>query len=207
MKKYFALILIFIISTDLVAQEIIKPLKVNIEFLVDKYGNAKTTYSMKMNASQWDNFKRSMGNNPSLLKRTMERSMPAYFLSDFDYKEDAMDRSYTLTFNAFGVCRPGPDGRWHAELGEKNPDVTKLSDNSYMIISEVSSGGTIIQANQKVIFPDEASDIKMEKDAFGKALFSFKMSGTSGSGKVMMYGGIGLIALGLLLLWKNTRSA
>lgn len=206
MKKI--LILTFLVSSiSLHAQEIIKPLKVNIEFLVDKYGNAKTTYSMKMTASQWDNFKRGMGNNQSLLKRTMERAMPAYFLSDFEYKEDAMDRSYQLSFNAYGVCKPGSDGRWHAELGEKNPDITKLSDNSYMIISEMTSGGALIQANQKVIFPDEASDIKMDKDAFGKALFSFNMSGASGSGKMMMYGGIGLIVLGLFLGWKNSRSA
>ncbi len=206
MKKI--LIIAFLISTvSLNAQEIIKPLKVNIEFLVDKYGNAKTTYSMKMTASQWDNFKRGMGNNQSLLKRTMERAMPAYFLSDFEYKEDAMDRSYQLSFNAYGVCKPGADGRWHAELGEKNPDITKLSDNSYMIISEMSSGGGLIQANQKVIFPDEASDIKMDKDAFGKALFSFKMSGASGQGRMMMYGGIGLIIMGLFLGWKNSRSA
>ncbi|MBL7929190.1 MAG: hypothetical protein JNL47_06930 [Bacteroidia bacterium] len=206
MKKI--LIITFLVSSiSLKAQEIIKPLKVNIEFLVDKYGNAKTTYAMKMTASQWDNFKRSMGNNQSLLKRTMERAMPAYFLSDFEYKEDAMDRSYQLSFNAYGVCKPGADGRWHAELGEKNPDITKLSDNSYMIISEMSSGGGLIQANQKVIFPDEASDIKMDKDAFGKALFSFNMSGASGSGKMMMYGGIGLIVLGLFFGWKNSRSA
>jgi hypothetical protein len=193
-------------SFSLAAQEIIKPVKVNIEFMVDKFGNAKTSYSMKMTASQWDNFKRSMGNNQSILKRTMERAMPAYFLSDFEYKEDAMERSYQLSFNAYGVCKPGVDGRWHAELGEKNPDITKLSDNSYMIISEMSSGGGIIQANQKIIFPDEASDIKVDKDAFGKALFSFKMSGTSGTGKMMMYGGIGLIALGLFLGWKNSQA-
>ncbi len=206
MKKILVITFLFF-SLNLNAQEIIKPLKVNIEFLVDKYGNAKTSYSMKMTASQWDNFKRGMGNNQSLLKRTMERAMPAYFLSDFEYKEDAMDRSYQLSFNAYGVCKPGADGRWHAELGEKNPDITKLSDNSYMIISEMSSGGGLIQANQKIIFPGEASDIQVDKDAFGKALFTFKMSGASGSGKMMMYGGIGLIVLGLFLGWKNSRSA
>lgn len=205
--KNILLIILISASVQLSAQEIIKPLKVNIEFKVDKYGNAKTSYSMKMTASQWDNFKRSMGNNQSLLKRTMERAMPAYFLSDFEYKEDAMDRSYQLSFNAYGVCKPGADGRWHAELGEKNPDITKLSDNSYMIISEMSSGGALIQANQKIIFPDEASDIKVDKDAFGKALFSFTMSGASGSGKLMTYGGIGLILLGLFFGWKNARSA
>lgn len=206
MKKIL-IITIMLSIFGLNAQEIVKPFKVNIEFLVDKYGNAKTTYSMKMTDSQWDNFKRGMGNNQSLLKRTMERAMPAYFLFDFEYKEDAMDRSYQLSFNAYGVCKPGADGRWHAELGEKNPGITKLSDNSYMIIFEMSSGGELIQANQKIIFPDEASDIKMDKDAFGKALFSFNMSGASGSGKMMMYGGMGLMVLGLFLGWKNSRAA
>lgn len=206
MKKIILISLLCIISFGIRADEI-KPFKVNIEFLADEYGNAKVTYGMKMNASQWDNFKRSMGNNQSLLKRQMERGMPAYFLSDFDYKEDAMDRSYTLSFNAYGVCKIDENGKWYAELGDKNPDVTKLSDNTYMIISDMSEGGMLIQANQKIIFPSSASNIKEEKDSFGKARFTFDMTGNSNTGMAMQYGGIGLMVLAAFLGWKKSKTA
>lgn len=199
-------VLLSLSSLVLFAQEI-KPFKVSIEFKLDEKGNAQVTYGSKMNAGQWDNFKRSMGNNQSLLKRQIERGLPAYFLSDFEYKEDAMDRAYTLTFNAYGVCKVNSTGKWVIDLDTKNPDVTKVSDNVYMMISEASAGGQLIQTNQKIIFPESASDIKEEKDAFGKAHFTFSMGNTSMSGKVMQYGGILLIISGLFLGWKKSKQA
>ena len=91
-------VLLSLSSLVLFAQEI-KPFKVSIEFKLDEKGNAQVTYGSKMNAGQWDNFKRSMGNNQSLLKRQIERGLPAYFLSDFEYKEDAMDRANCICIN------------------------------------------------------------------------------------------------------------
>lgn len=205
MKKIFALIVL--IANVANAQQEIKPIKVNIEFNVDDKGNAKVSYAMTMNAARWDNFKRSLGSNPSLLKREMERALPAYFLSDFDYKEDVMNRSYSLSFNASGVCKVDEKGKWYAEWDTKNPDVTKLTDNSYMIITDMSLSGQMIQANQKINFPSLASDINQEKDAFGKTRFTFRMSSSSGTGKIMQYGGIGCIALGLFFAWRKSKSA
>ncbi|MCC6384132.1 MAG: hypothetical protein LC117_04035 [Bacteroidia bacterium] len=208
MKKKLALLTLVIsgFCLQLKSQEVVKPLKVNIELAIDENGNAQATYQTKLNAGQWDAFKRSMGNNQSLLKRSIERSLPAYFLTDFKYEEDAMDRSYSLKFNAYGMCHIDASGKWVAELDVKNPDITKLDDNTYMIISEMVSGGQLIQANQKIIFPSSASDIKEEKDAFGKAIFTFKMSGSSATGKTMQYAGIGLLIIGAVLMWRASKS-
>ncbi|MEP7167840.1 MAG: hypothetical protein ABI855_00565 [Bacteroidota bacterium] len=205
MKK-IALVLIMLVNAAYAQQEI-KPIKINMEFNIDETGNAKITSTMTMNAAQWDNFKRSLGINPSLLKRQMERSLPGYFLSDFDYKEDVMNRSFSLAFNAYGMCKVDESGKWYAEWTTKNPDVTKLTDNTYMIITDMSTGGQIVQANQKINFPSSASDIKQEKDAFGKTRFTFNMSSHSGMGKMMQYGGIGLIVLGIFFGWRKTKSA
>ena len=38
-------------------------------------------------------------------KRAIRRSMPAYFLDDFKLDKDDMNRSFTLSLNAYGVCK------------------------------------------------------------------------------------------------------
>lgn len=206
MKKLIIFLFSLLIGNFISAQEI-KPFKISLEFTLDDYGNSKVVYSCKMNASQWDNFKRSTGNNQSLLKREIEKGLPAFFLTDFEYKEDAMDRSYSLAFNAKGVATVNNNGKWVVDLEAKNPDVTKLSDNSYMMITETSQGGQLIQINNKLIFPESASNIKEEKDSFGKAIFTFEMGAGSGMGKAMQYGGIGLIVAGLFLGWRKSKEA
>lgn len=206
MKKILISIIALFVYVFVNAQEI-KPVKNNIEFTLDEYGNSNVVYSMKMNASQWDNFKRSMGNNQSLLKRELERGLPAFFLSDFEYKEDAMDRSYSLSFTAIGVGKIGSNGKWIIDLDAKNPDVTKINDNTYMMITESSAGGQLIQTTQKIIFPEAASNIKQEKNSFGKAIFTFDMTGSSTAGNAMQYGGIGLMVLGAILGWRKSKQA
>lgn len=206
MKKLI-IFLLSILTINFTSAQEIKPFKVNVEFKLDENGSSKVVYSAKMNAGQWDNFKRTMGNNQSLLKREVERGLPAFFLSDFEYKEDAMERSYSLSFNAQGVATVNNKGKWVVDLEAKNPDVTKLSDNTYMMITESSSGGQLIQITNKLIFPESASNIKEEKDSFGKAIFTFDMGGGSGMGKAMQYGGIGLIVAGLFLGWRKSKEA
>jgi hypothetical protein len=204
--KFILAIAICLLATFVKAQEI-KPFKVNLEFALDEKGDAKVTYSMKMNAAQWDVFKQTTGTNQSLLKRELERALPGYFLSDFEYKEDAMNRSYSLTFNAFGMCKMASSGKYTIDLDSKDPDITKVDDHTYMMISESSAGGQLIQTTQKIIFPDVASDITQSKDSFGKAHFVFDMPGNSTSGMVMKYGGIGMMVLAAFLGFKKSREA
>jgi hypothetical protein len=206
MKKIIASIFVLFVWVNINAQEI-KPLKVNLEFTLDEFGNGKVLFSQKMNASQWDNFKRVMGSNQSLLKRELERALPGYFLSGFEYKEDAMERSYSLSFNAYGLSTVNSAGKWVIDLDAKNPDVTKISDNSFMMISESSNGGQLVQTTQKLIFPESASNIKQEKNSFGKAIFTFDMSGSSATGNAMQYGGIGLMVLAVFLGWRKSKEA
>jgi hypothetical protein len=206
MKKIIITLFTLFVCVNIRAQEI-KPLKVNLQFTLDEFGNGKVIFSSKLNASQWDNFKRSMGNNQSLLKRELERALPGYFLSDFEYKEDAMDRSYSLSFNAYGISTVNSAGKWVINLDAKNPDVTKVSDYEYMMISESSSGGQLIQTTQKLIFPGSASNIKQEKNSFGKAIFTFDMSGSSTTGNALQYGGIGLMLVAVFLGWRKSKQA
>lgn len=168
-----------------------------IEMKIDSIGNAKITVSMTMNAQEWQNWTSSLGNNPAALKREIERSMPAYFLDDFKLDKDDMNRSFSLSLNAYGVCKIDKRGKWSLETDQKNANVTELTDHKYMLVSSPPELGGMIQQTFLVEFPEAAKDIKVDKDAFSESVFEFKMDGpSSSSGHYLRYAGIFLIVIG-----------
>lgn len=196
MKKIFLFIIILLAVsyTNANAQEQVNPLKENITFNIDNFGDGHLETTWTFNASQWDNFKKIMGTNEDMLKRSMERSLPAYFLQNFVYKEDAMNRSYTLTFDALGLAKINDNGQWQIDMDQKNPDITKISDKNYALTATFNSGGTLVQELIKLNIPDGASDISQQKDAFGKAIFIYTL--TPSHKKLSFI----FLALGILLI-------
>jgi hypothetical protein len=191
-------------STNAAAQQEVKGMKQVFDFHVDELGNAMIEVSMKLNASQWDMFKKSIGNNTSILKREIEKALPKFYLSDFNYTEDAMDRSYKLKFKALGLASINSNGRWESKLESKDPDITKLSDKEFVINTDMMVNGMLIQQTQKIHLPETASDAKIEKDSFGKAVMTYSSGGNMTS-KAGMFGGIALIIAGGVLFFFNSR--
>jgi len=196
MKKtyLFIIAILFASYSTIKAQEQVDLLKENVVFNIDNFGDAHVETSWTFNASQWDNFKKIMGTNEDMLKRSMERSLPAYFLQNFKYKEDAMNRSYTLSFDALGLAKVNDNGNWEVDMDQKNPDVTKISDKNYAMTATFNSGGTLVQELIKLNIPDGASDITQSKDAFGKAIFVYTL--TPAHKKLSFL----FLALGILLI-------
>lgn len=203
--KFFSCILLCVlINTYAPAQQEVKGIKQIFDFHVDDLGNAMIEVSMKLNASQWDMFKRNIGNNTSILKREIEKALPKYYLSDFNYSEDAMARSYTLKFKALGLASINSAGRWESKLETKDPDITKLSDREFVVNTDVMTNGMLIQQTQKIHLPESASDAKIEKDSFGKAIMTYS-SGENTMSKASTIGGILLILAGVVLFYFNSR--
>jgi hypothetical protein len=160
---------------------------------------------MKLNASQWDMFKRNVGNNSSMLKREIEKALPKYFLSDFNYSEDAMDRSYKLKFKALGLASINNNGKWESKLETKDPDITKLSDRDFVMNMDFATNGMLIQQTQKIHLPPSATGAKIEKDSFGKAIMTYS-TGEGAASRASLFAGIGLIlAAGVLLIWNSRQ--
>jgi hypothetical protein len=186
------------------AQEVVKGLKQKFDITIDDLGNANIEVSMKLNAEAWENFKRNVGNNQSILKREIEKSVPKYYLTDFAYSEDAMERTYTLKMKALGLCKLNKDGKWQADIEAKNPDITKLSDNEFVMNEDILANGQLIQQTQKLHLPSAASGAKVEKDSFGNAIVTYKTGLGWGHklasylGVALLLGGIGLGTRGIL---------
>lgn len=205
MKKILIIIIVFsALAIYSYAQEEVKGLKQIFDITMDDVGNAKIEVSMKLTASQWDVFKKNMGNNTSIMKREMEKAMPKYYLSDFNYSEDQMERIMKIKFNALGLTKINEQGIWEAKLDTKDPDFTKLSDREFVINSTMINNGMLMQATQKIHLPSGASDARIDKDSFGKAVLTYK-TGSSGGGKMLTYGGIALILGAGFLFYRNSK--
>ncbi len=174
-----------------------------IDMKLDSLGNAKLTLSMTLTAQQWQSWNSTLGNNPAALKREVERSMPAYFLEDFKLEKDDMNRSFTLSLTALGVCKIDKRGKWSFETGQKNANVTELTDHKFMLVSSPPELGGAIQQTYTVEFPDEAKKVKLEKDSFGESVFQFEMNGPTSSSGLMKWSGIFLIIVGGAWFGKN----
>jgi hypothetical protein len=149
-----------------------------ITIKIDNLGDATWEVVDNMTQSQWENFKNStLATDPSIAKRDMERSMSAYVLEDFNRTVDEMNRSVKRTFKAKAAAEYNGNGNWTLKLDSKNPQVSKLADNSFMLISNMYVGNALLQQTIKIYFPDGASNIQQTTDSFGKAVFTYSKGG------------------------------
>jgi hypothetical protein len=193
MKTAFTIIVALCISTALIAQG----MQQKIDLRLDSIGNAKITVAMTMNAQQWQQWSQTLGNNPAALKREIERGMPAYFLDDFKLDKDDMNRSFSLSLNAYGVCEIDKRGRWTLKTDQKNANLTELSERSFMLVSSPPEFGGGLQQTYTVTFPETANNIKVDTDSFGETEFTFTMDNpASGGGNLLLVSGIALLAVG-----------
>ncbi|HZX57933.1 MAG TPA: hypothetical protein VFE54_04385, partial [Mucilaginibacter sp.] len=154
MKKIYILItsLIIISSAGVNAQQL-DPLKENDNYTFDNLGNAHIEFSRTYNASQWDNYKKIVGNNAQdLWKRAETRNFPTAFLENFNYKEE--DRTFTCSFDALGDAKINDNGQWQIDINLTKPDITKITDRNFAMTASYNEGGSLLQALIKVNMPE-----------------------------------------------------
>jgi len=150
----------------------------NFTLDIDKLGNASMVLDQKMNASQWASFKQSeIYTDPSISRRNTERSMSSYDVKDFKRDVDEMNREVKLSMTVNAYAQYKGDGQWSLKLDSKNPQVTKLTDKSYMITGNTLLGSGLVQQIYKIYFPRNADDVTQTTDEFGKAIFTYNAGG------------------------------
>ncbi|MBO9561718.1 MAG: hypothetical protein J7621_03055 [Niastella sp.] len=181
-----------------------------IDYHIDKLGDATLELRMKMNAMQWQSFKASpVASNPTIFKRDMERQMASYIIDDIKTNLNEGDRSSLTTLKARSLAQYKGKGLWEVKLDMKNPNVTKVSDNCYLLTGNMISGGTLIHQLQKLFLPEGASDIKQDTDTFGNAIISYKLDVEPAAINLFAITGIVCIITGatfLLIQIRRSRS-
>lgn len=183
MKNIIAIILlcgcIFINTTTAHAQQQQDPTGINqeIDFHIDKLGDANMELRMKMTASQWQAFKSSsVATNPTIFKRDMERQMASLILEDLKTDLDENTRTSKTKIKARGMAQYKGNGKWEVKMDMKDPNVTKVSDNCFLLTGNLVSGGVLIHQLQKLFLPEGAGDIKQDTDTFGNAIITYQMN-------------------------------
>lgn len=192
LKMLVYLLMMMALLNPTQAQQEVKGTKQTINISIDKSGNAEMVLKMKLNAQQWENFKKIYGNNPSSLKRDIIKGMPTVYFTDFKYNEDAMDRSYELNMKALAAAKVDKKGKWRTELDMEDPDITKLNDREFRLNLNMTSNGAFVEQVQMIKLPAVAKNAKIEKDSFGKAVLTYE----TGQGWLQM----GIKIIGILLV-------
>jgi hypothetical protein len=174
---------------------------------IDNLGDATWELTQNMTQSQWESWKNStIATDPSIAKRNMERTLSTYEIEDFNRDVDEMNRSAKMTFKVKAMAQYNGNGNWTFKLDSKNPQVSKLADNSYLMTSNMYLGSVLVQQTVKLFFPDGASNIQQSSDSFGKAIFTY----SKGGGLLSYFTwnnilGILLIAAAILLVLKQQK--
>ncbi len=174
-----------------------------IDMKIDSLGNAKINVSMTMTATQWQVWLQTIGNNPAIMKREIERSMPAYFLGDYKLEKNDMERSFNVSLMAYGVCEVDKRGNWTIDTDQKDANLTEITDHKYMLVSTPPELGGNIQQTFTIDFPEAAKNIKVDKDTFGKTIFKFDMENSTAGFNLMLWAGVLLLLIGGSWLVKN----
>jgi len=167
---------------------------------VNEVGDATIVMHMSFNASQFQNWQKRYGMNPSLLKREMSKELTPYDITDFKLEKNDMDRKVTITIKARGVTTNRGNGRSEIEV-PKNWRLVDQDDHElkFNYLEDVGNGVSI-QGDVTTTLPKSASDISDPVPAEGgMKRITYSLPVESGKSAMGLIPGVLLIVVGLVV--------
>ncbi len=202
MKKVIFYLSVFFFSVSWVFAE---KVVINFDITVNKVGDARIVYTQKATAMQWKNLVNVYGQNPSLLKREIISSLPAYELENFSFKKDDMNRTMVFSFDAKGVVKYLGDGRWEFEY-EKKSTPKKITETKWFFTNSETDGNVLYEYDVSLSLPDGAKDVKLTQNEFGKSVLRYTLNVGVGiswwviAGILLLIAGIITVILGVFAI-------
>lgn len=179
-------------------------LQIKTDAKVDSIGNAIFTMSGKLTASQWIAWNYMYGGGQaSMVKRTIERAASPYYVYDFKYSPNEMDRTFTIEYKAKGAVEYLGKNKWVATIGTKDIQPVKLTPNSVNYVQSEANGNAILQNNMTFTFPSETSNMDFDKDEFGNVTVKYNCpteTAVLSGDKDLKTAGYSLLGAGVLAL-------
>ena len=155
-----------------------------IDMRLDNVGDADISMKLKFDAQAWQMWKSSVGENPSVMKREINRQFSTITLEDFSMDRNDLEREVTVNFHAVGLARYLGDGRWEAdvETDDNDPSTSvsrrKVSDTAYLTTATVSEPGmgVVMQQEITVFTPEGASALKEATSETGSDLIRYQLA-------------------------------
>ena len=194
MKKVVLIFWIILLSISVRAEKVV----VNLDIKINSKGNAKVIYSMKATAMQWKQLMAVYGNNPALMKREIIDSLPTYELTNFNFKKDEMNRTFTFSFDAKGVVKYLGKGKWQFEYDKKST-VRKLNETQWFFTYSEDSGNGLIETDTTVTLPEGAKNAKTTLNEFGKNVLEYTLKPPTHINWLLIIGAL-LILAGIITI-------
>ena len=213
MKQIVSIIVLALIFPGFAAAQMnTQTLMINSEVRIDSTGNALFDVSGKLTAQQWITWNYMYGGgNASNVKRSIERSLSPYYVYDFKYTPNEMDRTFSIQYKAKGVVEYLGKDKWIASLGLRDAEPMKLTENTFSCaVSQLGNNG-IIQNNMKVTLPVAATGMSFDKDEFNNTMVKYNMPTENvvkiGNEKMKTAGyslmGLGMLSLLMIVIYRQ----
>lgn len=194
-KNILIAFLIILIAGKSSAQIGDKGYKTTLDMTMDESGTVLCEVTNKYNAAVWDTWTKVVGSNTSIINNSLRKLFPKYHLSDFKHSQDANERTNTVKFKIDGMMNINKSGKWEAELDQKDPNITKVSNSEWLLVE----GGETL----KIHLPSGTKNSKVEKNSFGKGVLTYPVSTGGAMNTALRYGGILIALAGVALFIRN----
>lgn len=194
-----------LLSSTMNAQLTPTSLQINSEVKIDSVGDAIFEMSGKLTAQQWISWNYMYGGGQaSMVKKNIERSLSPYYVYDFKYTPDEMNRSFLVQYKAKGTVEYLGKDKWQLSLGMRDAQPSKLTDNTFnLVVAQATGNGGVLQNNMKCTLPLDAKNMVFDKDEFGNIIVYYNRPTEStivAGDKDMKTAGYSLIGAGVLSL-------
>ncbi len=171
MKKIILSILGMLLLLGAYAQQPNQTLMINTDARVDSTGNVTFEVSGKLTAQQWIAWNYMYGGGQaSMVKRNIERTLSPFYVYEFKYLPNEMDRTFQIQYKVKGTVEYLGKDKWKAIVGLKDAQPVKLSENTFNCVLSEPAGNIIIQNTMKVILPPDATNMQFDKDEFSNVI-------------------------------------
>lgn len=170
MKKIVLILGVILLSLSVKADKIV----INLDIKVTDKGDAKIVYTQKASAMQWKQLMAVYGNNPALLKREIIDSLPAYELTNFNFKKDEMNRAFIFSFDAKGVVKYLGNGKWQFEY-DKKATAKKINETQWFFTNTENDGNVLMETDTTLTLPKGAKDAKTTVNELGKNVLEYTL--------------------------------
>ncbi len=207
-KAYWVNLALLIMFAFSFAQQNLEKIKMELDFSIDRVGNAVITYKQSATAAQWKILNQTIGQNPSLLKRDLQHQLSAYELYDFSFKKDDMNRTFILTFKAKGVARYKGNGLWDIDV-EKEFSPKKISEKDWYFTTISTEGNVVYEGHISVKLPEGVEKSEITVDEFGRRVLRYRLPPEKKFPIYLLAGGItailGLSLIGASFVFKEKK--
>lgn len=165
---------------------------------MDRFGDGTMTVTFRLSASQWTVWKQQYGDRPDVLRRDLWQRWARYELGEFKFEKNDVERTATATIAMRGGTQLRGEMSHEIELPKEMKRISNTEREwIFSSVSQASPYDPIFTETTRIVLPDEATNVRLNQPgtAFQALVYDVPMAG--GGSSMMLYGGIGLLVIGL----------